>query len=297
MVRVQKGDLRTLYHAREGQPYGWGRAAYSEDRLHRYTLARTFLRQPTLIDASIRRVVFVMLNPSTATDMEQDPTIARCCGFAARWGYQELAVVNLYSWRETNPAAMFSGRGVLRAGDVVRIAGFMPRDRKGLDPAPWAPTHWFITSALALRAGENPHELATPTLGNPGAQWTWTTHRSRWTLTAAGAERLSNESAGHLPIAITDREPRGPDDITGGEANTMAIVETCSRADLVVAAWGADKRAVERGREVAALLRGMGHTLHCLGVSQAGHPRHPLYLEGDAKPELWAASTTVRGAS
>lgn len=49
------------------------------------------------------RVVFVMLNPSTADGSTDDPTIRRCMGFAGRGGFGELVVVNLYALRATNP--------------------------------------------------------------------------------------------------------------------------------------------------------------------------------------------------
>lgn len=48
-------------------------------------------------------MLFVMLNPSTADEAEDDPTVRRCLGFAKREGFGELVVVNLYAFRATNP--------------------------------------------------------------------------------------------------------------------------------------------------------------------------------------------------
>ena len=48
-------------------------------------------------------VLFVMLNPSTADDRWDDPTIRRCRWFGQRLGATELRVVNLYAARATNP--------------------------------------------------------------------------------------------------------------------------------------------------------------------------------------------------
>lgn len=47
--------------------------------------------------------VFVMLNPSTADGVENDPTIRRCISFAKRFGCGRLVVVNLFAYRSTNP--------------------------------------------------------------------------------------------------------------------------------------------------------------------------------------------------
>lgn len=62
-------------------------------------------------------VVFVMLNPSTATETADDPTIRRCVGFARRWRARDLVVVNLFAYRATDPKDLLRA---MRAGtDVV----------------------------------------------------------------------------------------------------------------------------------------------------------------------------------
>ncbi|KKM80047.1 hypothetical protein LCGC14_1343720 [marine sediment metagenome] len=63
---------------------------------YRYSLTREFFM-------GAGRVLFVMLNPSTADAETDDPTIRRCIGFARRWGFRRLDVGNLFAWRATNP--------------------------------------------------------------------------------------------------------------------------------------------------------------------------------------------------
>jgi hypothetical protein len=49
---------------------------------------------------------FIMLNPSTADDQLDDPTIRKVMGFARRWGCGDLHVVNLFAFRATRPAEL-----------------------------------------------------------------------------------------------------------------------------------------------------------------------------------------------
>ena len=75
-------------------------ATISDCGQYRYDLGRRWAPGP--------RLLWVMLNPSTADAMEDDPTIRRCIGFSKRDGYGSLIVVNLYAYRATNPKALLT---------------------------------------------------------------------------------------------------------------------------------------------------------------------------------------------
>ncbi len=74
------------------------RTAYG-DSAYRYVLRREWA-------PGTRGVTFVMLNPSTADDVRDDPTVRRVVRFAHGWGYGSAAVVNLYPYRATDPAVL-----------------------------------------------------------------------------------------------------------------------------------------------------------------------------------------------
>ncbi|HEY9352763.1 MAG TPA: DUF1643 domain-containing protein [Nocardioides sp.] len=78
----------------------------STDGLYRWSLHREW-RDLSDLTQGPRWVTFVMLNPSTADGIADDPTIRRCIGFARTWGATGLAVVNLYAFRATSPAELW----------------------------------------------------------------------------------------------------------------------------------------------------------------------------------------------
>jgi hypothetical protein len=153
-------------------------AVYSECERYRYALTREW-------SGSGGRVLFVMLNPSTATEVQNDPTVERCERRARALGHGAFGVCNIFAWRDTDPRAM----------------------RAAADPV-------------------------------------------------------------------------GPD-------NDAAIAEAALWADRIVCAWGNHGAHMQRGPAVERLLRGTGRDLFHLGLSKAGHPKHPLYIGYAVPPRPW----------
>ncbi|MFD2172883.1 DUF1643 domain-containing protein [Rhodobacter lacus] len=159
-------------------------AVYSDCEHYRYLLTRVW-------DDSLPRALFVMLNPSTATEVQNDPTVERCERRARTLGFGAFRVTNIFAWRATDPKQM----------------------RAQADPV-----------------GPENDTAILDSLG--------------W---AGGAE------------------------------------------DRIICAWGTHGAHLGRGAAVEALLRHSGRDLHCLGLTAAGAPRHPLYLGYAAPLQLWSA--------
>jgi len=77
-------------------------AEFSDDMRYRYTLWRRWEPYPCRI------VAFCGLNPSTADEVDPDPTVTREINFAKSWGYGGYIKVNLFAWRDTDPAGMLA---------------------------------------------------------------------------------------------------------------------------------------------------------------------------------------------
>ena len=153
-------------------------ALYSDCERYRYALTRIW-------DSAAGKVHFIMLNPSTATEQQNDPTVERCERRARALGFGAFRVSNIFAWRDTDPRAM----------------------RAATDPV--------------------------------------------------------------------------------GPQNDAIILESCTWADKIICAWGTHGAHLDRGAHVEASLRATGLPLFHLGLSKAGHPKHPLYIAYAQQPQLW----------
>lgn len=78
-----------------------GSAVFSPDRRHRFRLDRRWGMEVG------RSILWVMLNPSTADEQENDATLRRVIRFSNAWDFYRLTVVNLYSLVTTNPGYLY----------------------------------------------------------------------------------------------------------------------------------------------------------------------------------------------
>lgn len=82
-------------------------AVFSSCGRYRYSLSRVW-------DGQLPKAMFVGLNPSTADECTDDPTIRRCRSFVKIWGaYGGLLMGNLFAYCSTNP------RNLVRVDDPV----------------------------------------------------------------------------------------------------------------------------------------------------------------------------------
>ena len=71
-------------------------ARFSRCKSYRYSLSRSW-------NGGSGKALFIGLNPSTADQHEDDPTIRRCVGFACAWGCNSMEIVNLFAFCATKP--------------------------------------------------------------------------------------------------------------------------------------------------------------------------------------------------
>ena len=126
------------------------------------------------------------MNPSTADEHANDPTLTRLCGFFQRWGFPGFRMFNVSAYRATDPRALVH--------------------------------------------------------------------------------------APHLDLP----------------ENREAILHHAATAPLVLVCCGSlPPLLVPIGRAIVAELLAARVPLHCLGFTQDGSPRHPLYIRNHTKPQPW----------
>lgn len=102
---------------------------FSSCRRYRYTLWRQWDMQHDLVasqggsayDRTDQFLMVIALNPSTADETHDDPTVRRCIDYAQRWGFGGLCMTNLFGWRDTLPSRMKAAAEPVGVGNDVAI--------------------------------------------------------------------------------------------------------------------------------------------------------------------------------
>lgn len=68
---------------------------------YRYSLSRTW-------DTNLEKIIFILLNPSTADAYVDDNTVKKCIKFAETWKFGSLEIVNLFAYRATDPRVLIT---------------------------------------------------------------------------------------------------------------------------------------------------------------------------------------------
>jgi len=142
-------------------------AVFSDDRLYRYSLWRVWEA-----DSDLRMIAFIGLNPSTADETVDDPTVRRCINFAKRWGFGGMYMLNLFGYRATDPKDMKRQHDPVGPGNsaaLIQVTGAVPetvacwgshgsyreRSSKVLDMLPTK----FVYHLGVTKGGEPKHPL------------------------------------------------------------------------------------------------------------------------------------------
>jgi hypothetical protein len=118
-------------------------AQFSPCRQYRYQLWRYWDRSKPVLNV-------IGLNPSTADETQDDPTIRRCIDYAWRWGYGGLWMTNIFAFRATDPKVMKAQADPVgpRNDDVLKHSAY----HSGLVLAAWGTHGAFLGRGAAVLA-------------------------------------------------------------------------------------------------------------------------------------------------
>jgi hypothetical protein len=137
-------------------------ATLSPCRRYRYALWREW-------DETLPTVVFCGLNPSTADETKDDPTIRRELGYARDWSFGRLVKVNAYGWRSVNPRMILEREDPIGPENTATVLYWAMRC--ALFVAAWGnhirDRDAFVLRTLLRQAGVPLHVLRLTGKGNP----------------------------------------------------------------------------------------------------------------------------------
>lgn len=138
-------------------------AEFSECRTWRYVLRRQWGEGDML--------GFILLNPSTADETQDDPTIRRCVGYAKAWGYAGLVLGNLFAFRATDPKDMKAASDPI-GPDNDKALGKIVHETHGQIVCGWGGHGGFLGRSAVVRdflmQAAAPVALSLTASGEPG---------------------------------------------------------------------------------------------------------------------------------
>lgn len=139
-------------------------ATFSNCRTYRYALWRHW-------DESKPKAMFLMLNPSTADETRNDPTVERCQRRAEMMGYGGLLVCNIFALRSTDPKTLYVAEDPI--GPQNDLAIIMGAKQSALIVCGWGAHGKYLGRGRAVHAmltdrGYKPHYLRRTKDGQPG---------------------------------------------------------------------------------------------------------------------------------
>jgi hypothetical protein len=164
--RPRPRELRWLSEVDDGMTM-YRDAHFSDDGKYRYRLDRRW-------NDALPYLAFIMLNPSVASDTDDDPTVRKCAGFSERLGFGGFYVLNLYAYIATDPKELkrahwptggaLADRVIRRTLDIV--------DHSGRVICAWGANAKGLSRpgeilAMVREAGLQPHALAINKDGTP----------------------------------------------------------------------------------------------------------------------------------
>ncbi len=90
-----------------------GSAKFSDDRRYRYWLLRCW-------DAGLPTLAVIGLNPSTADEEKNDPTVSRCIAWGKKLRFGRLLMLNMYAFRATYPRDLWRAESSLKL-DIITM--------------------------------------------------------------------------------------------------------------------------------------------------------------------------------
>ena len=138
-------------------------AIFSPCRTWRYRLERQWSSGPV--------AAFILLNPSTADETNDDPTIRRCIGFAKVWGMGGLVLGNAFALRSTDPRGLYSHVDPVGPDNNEALAGIARQAATVV--CGWGTHGAFMGRGAAVakiirEAGATPMALKVTAAGHPG---------------------------------------------------------------------------------------------------------------------------------